>query len=139
EKFGDLRSQAFVNAIRRETQPVAVHLRRGDYVENPEFRRIHGVCERDYYDRARAILDKLVNPTRFFIFSDDEAAARGVFGHWRDAIFVSGTNQYQDMMLISACRHAIIANSSFSWWAAWLNAYTDKVIIAPRLWFGREK
>lgn len=139
DRFSDSRSKEIESAIRRETQPVAVHIRRGDYVANPEFRRVHGICERSYYDHARSILEKLVGPSRFFIFSDDEMAARQEFAHWTNATFVSGNTQEQDMMLIAACSHAIIANSSFSWWAAWLNSSDDKVIIAPRLWFAREK
>jgi hypothetical protein len=66
-------------------------------------------------------------------------AARHEFAHWTNATFVSGNSQEQDMMLIAACRHVIIANSSFSWWAAWLNRTNDKVVIAPQLWFSREK
>lgn len=138
-RFSNARTQPFEKLIRQARQPVAVHLRRGDYISNPQFRLVHGICEQEYYDRARQVIEKVVNPSHFFIFSDDIDIARKEFSHWPNTTFVSGLSQEEDMMLIATCQHAIIANSSFSWWAAWLNDSAEKVVIAPRMWFSREK
>jgi hypothetical protein len=137
--FSDKKSAELERAIKNEREPVAVHVRRGDYVTDPVVLNTHGICEIDYYERARAVLKKLVEPSKFFIFSDNPELARQELGHWDDAVFVAGHGQEQDMMLMSLCRHNIIANSTFSWWAAWLNPNEEKFVVAPRLWFARRK
>ena len=138
-RFSSTATHEHERMILREPQSVSVHIRRGDYVTDPRNMKIHGLCERPYYDRARRLLEKQVGATRFFVFSDDEAAARQEFADWTNTTFVSSNTQEEDMMLMSACHHSIIANSSFSWWAAWLNGNPNKYIVAPRMWFAREK
>jgi hypothetical protein len=73
------------------------------------------------------------------VFSDELEAAREVFAEWPDTVFISGNSQEEDLLLMSRCRHHIIANSSYSWWAAWLSPNPDKLVIAPRLWFSRQR
>jgi hypothetical protein len=138
-RFSNAATQEHEKMILREPQSVSVHVRRGDYVTDPRNMKIHGLCERPYYDRARRLLEKQVGATRFFVFSDNEAAARQEFADWSNTTFVSSNTQEEDMMLMSACHHSIIANSSFSWWAAWLNGNPNKYVVAPRMWFAREK
>ena len=117
---------------------VSVHIRRGDYVNNQIFAKVHGFVGIDYYSRAiHRIREEVVSPT-FFIFSDDIDWAIANLGLGEDAVFIShntGKFSFEDMRLMSMCCHNIIANSSFSWWGAWLNNYNSKIIIAPRHWF----
>jgi len=115
---------------------VAVHIRRGDYVRKRRTLKRHGICERAYYDAARTQLEAGTSERlSFFIFSDDPAAARRELGHWDATCFIEGNTKEEDLHLMSLCRHTIIANSSYSWWAAWLNANPSKKVFAPRQWF----
>lgn len=112
---------------------VSIHVRRGDYLKD-EF--LGGLCGQEYYQRAIEHIRKQVNSPGFFVFSDDIAWCRDNLG-LPDASFISwnkGASSYIDMQLMSHCKHNIIANSSFSWWAAWLNNNPDKIVIAPKKW-----
>ncbi|MGE5521148.1 MAG: alpha-1,2-fucosyltransferase [Candidatus Dadabacteria bacterium] len=116
---------------------VAVHIRKGDYT-NKEALEYHGILKPDYYVPAIGIMkDKLQNP-RFYIFSDDPSIMATQIGI-EDAEVISGRKSrtaFEDLYLMSQCKHNIIANSSFSWWAAWLNNNMSKIVIAPKQWFG---
>jgi hypothetical protein len=117
---------------------VAVHVRRGDYVRNPATNAFHGVCDPDYYARAAAIVREHVADPHFFIFSDDidwTEANLVLPGKQTPVRHALATPPHVDMWLMSRCRHAIIANSSYSWWAAWLTERPRKCIVAPRQWF----
>lgn len=119
---------------------VSVHIRRGDYVNNPNVNAIHGTCDLDYYQRAIEFLRTRVSSEvlHFFVFSDDPEWVRENVNFGNATTFVShndATKNYEDMRLMSACKHHIIANSSFSWWGAWLNPDSDKVVVAPKQWF----
>jgi hypothetical protein len=116
----------------RSGNSIAVHIRRGDYLE-------YGgkVCGRDYYEQAFALVkEKIISPSYYF-FSDDLPWAREAFKHL-GAIFVDGNEKSPeaDLVLMSVCKHQIIANSSFSWWGAWLNSNLEKMVIAPGDWLG---
>lgn len=117
---------------------VAVHIRRGDYLSNPTAVNYHGVCSLDYYRAAiNFMVNKLQTPT-FFIFSDDLTWAKENLNIQYPVHYVdnnSGENAFQDLRLISTCKNQIIANSSFSWWGAWLNPNPNKIVIAPQKWF----
>lgn len=117
---------------------VSLHVRRGDYVNNPETLKGHGVCGLDYYNKAIEIIAERVENPYFFLLSDDIewvtenlklAYPFEVINHNK------GEKSYEDMRLMSNCKHHIIANSSFSWWGAWLNGNTDKIVVAPEQWF----
>lgn len=117
---------------------VAVHVRRGDYVRDPVTNAFHGACDPDYYMRAAAIVGEHVADPQFFIFSDDIdwAEANVVLPGKQAAVrHAHATAPHVDMWLMSRCKHAIIANSSYSWWAAWLTERPGKCIVAPRRWF----
>lgn len=122
----------------RACHSVSVHCRRGDYANNPSVQAVHGLCGMDYYERARGLIERMMPDAKFYIFSDDAEFAHEGFSHWGNVEFVDGGTQEEDMALMNACKHHIIANSSFSWWAAWLDASSDAVVIAPRDWFSRE-
>ena len=124
----------------RGDDTIAVHVRRGDYVSNAKTTGIHGLLGASYYSRALGLFTKIIDKPRVFVVSDDEVAARAVLPKWPDGTqFVSGTTRFDDMQLIASCRHRIIANSSFSWWGAWLDSRTDGVTVAPRAWFARKR
>ncbi|MGH1590634.1 alpha-1,2-fucosyltransferase [Methylobacterium phyllosphaerae] len=122
---------------------VAVHIRRADYVTDQNANAVHGVLSSNYYKEARdLILNKLNRNQRdsahWFIFSDDPTWVKDNLT-WFGPMTVIEHNgperNYRDIELMSKCRHHIIANSSFSWWGAWLSTHRDQIVIAPRRWF----
>jgi len=116
---------------------VSIHIRRTDYLK-PRRIKDYNVCTPDYYQRAIAYMQSYVPGCRFFVFSDDYNWVKANMEFPLGTVFVDGNtgqNAWQDMYLMSLCRHNIIANSSFSWWAAWLNNNPDKIVIAPSQWF----
>lgn len=114
---------------------VCIHIRRGDYLKEPSALEVHGLVEPEYYERAHAVMEKLHGPERYLVFSDSPDLAREALGHLPKLIFMEGRPQEQDLALMSRCQHHIIANSSFSWWGAWLGGGSDQTVIAPRYWF----
>ncbi|MFN4003543.1 MAG: alpha-1,2-fucosyltransferase [Hylemonella sp.] len=117
---------------------VCLHVRRGDYVSNPQAARFHGVCGLDYYERAVGyLMERLLQP-HFFVFSDDMPWVRAQLRIAAPVRYVDHNGPqaaFQDLRLMSRCRHHVVANSSFSWWAAWLAAQPAQQVIAPRAWF----
>jgi hypothetical protein len=118
---------------------VALHIRRGDYLGNSIY---SGVCTEDYYTKAiELLLNKINNQgnIRFYVFSDDKEFSNKFIAKLKipaDLIEINkGNESYKDLWLMTQCKHNIIANSSFSWWGAWLNNNPDKIIIAPQIWF----
>jgi len=121
------------------TESVSIHIRRGDYVNNATNASIYCECDNVYYEKAINIIERSVHkPLHFYIFSDDAAWVRLNFRLTSPYDIISNENQnqaYQELQLMSLCKHNIIANSSFSWWAAWLNNNPSKIVIAPIKWF----
>lgn len=122
-----------------QAQTVALHVRRGDYVHDQKANKVHGTCSLDYYQQAIELMkEKIPNPY-FLIFSDDISWCKLSIRTGVSQYFVDHSNQnWEDMQLMSMCQHQIIANSSFSWWAAWLNINPDKIIIAPKKWLSNK-
>jgi hypothetical protein len=118
---------------------VGIHVRRGDYVNNAKTLAMLDTCTPEYYFKAIESLRQRVPDTRFFAFSDEpQWVAKVLVPRYPDLVVVShnrAENSYNDMRLMSLCRHHIIANSSFGWWGAWLNPDPGKIVIAPRNWF----
>jgi hypothetical protein len=111
-------------------------VRRGDYLLPAHFRH-HGLCSADYYRRAMRLMRERVDRPRFFVFSDDWPWCRE---HLADAdTTVVDANEPEagqdELRLMAACRHHVIANSSLSWWAGWLAASAGQVVVAPTPWF----
>lgn len=129
------RNAALLEEIARGTA-VAVHVRRGDYVTSPGAARVHGVCGLDYYQAALRVVQERVADPRFFVFSDDPGWVRQNLALPGHATYVdhNGARPWEDIRLMRACRHFVIANSSFSWWGAWLAEGTGKIVVAPRRW-----
>lgn len=118
---------------------VSLHVRRGDYVSNAKFNATHGTCDLDYYSRAAEHVAKACKgDVVFFAFSDEPEWVRDNLRLPHDMRIVSHNGvltNYDDIRLMSRCRHHVVANSSFSWWGAWLNPDPDKMVIAPKRWF----
>lgn len=136
-------NQAWLDRIMADEGAVSVHLRRGDYVKVKKGNATHGTCDESYYRAAIAAISARNNMRpRAYVFSDDPDWARAhldlgvetaVLGH-------NGPMQhYEDLRLMAACRHHVIANSTFSWWGAWLNPSLTKTVVAPKRWFAKEK
>jgi hypothetical protein len=106
---------------------VSIHVRRGDYVQNP----IHPLCEKEYYEKAK----KIFKNHQFLVFSDDPNWCKK---NMKEIVVNSG-NDLVDFILMNKCDHHIIANSTFSWWAAWLNKSKKNIVVAPKKWFGSSK
>lgn len=123
----------------RAVNSVCVNVRRADYVTNPEANKFHGVCGVDYYHRAEQMMAVKTEEPHFFIFSDDIAWCEKNLAFDGPMTFVShdcaGDKFGFYLQLMRQCRHFIIPNSSFAWWAAWMNNDTNKIVIAPRNWF----
>lgn len=116
----------------------SIHIRRGDYVSNEATAKFHGCCSIEYYEKAIRIITSKVDSTNFFIFSDDIEWARQNLTIGFPTAFVTHNGElhaYEDLYLMSLCKHNIIANSSFSWWGAWLNKNPGKIVAAPARWF----
>ena len=125
-----------------KTTAVSLHVRRGDYISHAKTNAVLGLCSLSYYREAIMHIAERVENPEFFIFSDDIAWVKECLEIDFPCNYVDhnqGSESYNDMHLMSLCRHHIIANSSFSWWGAWLGSNIDKIIIAPRNWFATGK
>jgi hypothetical protein len=127
-----------MSRIRGEGPSVAVHFRRGDYVRNSGFNEVIGVLDFDYYRRAMAQMRERHPNLTFYVFSDDIDSIEREFKPTAPCVYVRAVehwHSYDKIRLMSACSHAIISNSTFAWWAAWLNPSSNKTVIAPDPWF----
>ncbi len=130
-------NQKMINRI-KSCDSVSIHVRRGDYIFDEKTNRFHGVCDVGYYLKTVDLIAKKVRNPHFFVFSDDPTWAKQNLRLKFPCIYVdhnTGKKDYEDMRLMSNCKHNIIANSSFSWWGAWLNQNPNKIVIAPKKWF----
>jgi len=122
---------------------VSLHVRRGDYVSNTSASAMHGTCDLEYYRRGvNQVVERVGSDIEIFVFSDDpDWVAKNLQFQYPTHFVRNNTAQtnYEDLRLMSACRHHIIANSTFSWWGAWLDPRMDTVVIAPQQWFRTEK
>ena len=121
-----------------QVNAVSLHIRRGNYASNPKILSKHGVCPMSYYKEAIRYIAERVEAPYYFVFSDDMDWVRANLKINSPCCYVVhnlGSESYNDMRLMSLCRHHIIANSSFGWWGAWLNPSTTKIVVAPKRWF----
>lgn len=117
---------------------VAVHVRRGDYVTNSSAAKFHGTCSIEYYLNAINLLRKIVDKPQFYLFSDDMDWVRMNINFGDDIHYVKSAypqDAQHDFLLMRQCKHFIIANSTYSWWPAWLGSDAEKIVIAPENWF----
>lgn len=131
-----------ISKIMRGGPSISLHVRRGDYVTKEKNQEIYAQCSIDYYNRAVEHIAKTLDEEPvLYIFSDDMPWTRRNLKFPYKCIYVGhnkGKNSYEDMRLMTYCNHNIIANSSFSWWGAWLNENPTKIVVAPKKWFNDE-
>lgn len=123
--------------LARSNDSVGLHVRRGDFVSLDHAAQMHGLCSIDYYRRAIDLVRNSRPQCRFIVFSDDPEWARAELPLDPSSVFVTGNgpSPEQDLALMSACKHHILANSSFSWWAGWLGYSPEQIVIAPAPWY----
>ncbi|WAW09109.1 alpha-1,2-fucosyltransferase [Oxalobacter vibrioformis] len=134
--------EPIVNLIKSMHSPVSLHIRRGDYVSDPRISALHNICGIDYYETALACLKDQIGYYDLVVFSDDIEWVRNNLNLSENTYYVSGQkgvsgsviNASQELTLMSMCKHHIIANSTFSWWGAYLNQRQGKIVMAPGLW-----
>lgn len=116
---------------------VSIHIRRSDYLTEQNAKIYGNICTETYYENAIAYMDSQIDSPHYYVFTDDLAWARDYFKEDKFTIVdeYRGKDSYADMYLMSRCKHNIIANSSFSWWGAWLNQNPEKKVLAPKKWF----
>lgn len=131
------KTQTMLKQIEHNEHAVSLHVRRGDYLEPKHWKTTGSVCQLPYYINAIAEMNRRIEQPVYYVFSDDIAWVKenlplpqAVFIDWN-----KGVESWQDMMLMSHCRHHIICNSTFSWWGAWLNPKENKTVIMPERWF----
>jgi hypothetical protein len=118
----------------QKTNAVSVHVRLGDYLQTTE---LYGnICTGEYYRKAIQYIAERIEAPVFYVFSDEPERARDMLTGYTCCFISENTDadSYKDMYLMSRCRHHIIANSTFSWWGAWLDDRTDKIVITPPKW-----
>jgi len=134
----------FLSRLSKETEmklsfenSISIHVRRGDYVHNNTYNKIYRLCDDEYFKNAISIIKKYVPFPVFYVFTDDPywVKSRDYFNGFNICVNGDSPSSWDDMFLMSKCRHNIISNSSFSWWAAWLNNSKDKIVISPEKWF----
>lgn len=140
-KYIDLENRRLAKEL-AEVNSVSLHIRRGDYVNNPTY---SGICTKEYYLNAINIIKRNIGECKFYVFSNDKEWSRSFMKSLNEDIdfrvvdINNGSNSYADIYLMSKCKHNIIVNSSFSWWGAWLNPNTDKIVISPKKWANVEE
>jgi len=124
-----------------KSNSVSIHVRRGDYVNDPKIRKVHGVDLSGYYQKAIGYINRKIKAPKYFVFSDDIDWCKSNLKLRGETYFVDHNKEnksYEDMRLQSNCKHNIIANSSFSWWGAWLNSNPGKIVLSPKKWYKRK-
>lgn len=135
----DAQNSEIASKINSSKNAVSVHIRRGDYLK-PEVLKYHGAMDEEYYRNAVQLLKTKYSDLSYFIFSDDINYAKQLFQNLENVSFVDlnfGKDSWKDMYLMSICHHHIIANSSFSWWGAWLSQ-KEGTTVAPENWFNKD-
>lgn len=133
----DLESKRISELI-DSTHSVSLHVRRGDYVQDPRTNQVHGACDQSYYQRSVQHIAAHIENPHFFVFSDDPIWVKKELKLGFPTTVVDhndASRNFEDLRLMSQCKHNIIANSSFSWWGAWLNENPSKIVMAPKQWF----
>jgi len=126
----------------RQGDSVSVHVRRGDYVSLASASAYHGLCSLEYYRKAIAYVAERLHAPSLFVFSDDPDWTKANLQSPYPTCYVDHNppaKAFQDLRLMSMCRHHILANSSFSWWGAWLSRNADGMVIAPERWYAIDR
>lgn len=132
------KNKEILDEVSKDTSCAAIHVRGGDYLNNINASTYGNICTNEYYHKACEYLENKYGINKYYLFTNDlEWVKNSIFLDWKKVKTVNWNTEDDgiiDMYLMSRCSHNIIANSSFSWWGAWLNKYSDKVVIAPDKW-----
>lgn len=124
----------------KTSNSISLHIRRGDLITDPQTNKDFGVLPLEYYQKAMSLLNSQVSVPHYFIFSDDLDWAKDNLKIPVSATFVEHSSiDNEEIICMKECHHHIIANSSFSWWGAWLGTSSDQINIAPKNWFANPK
>lgn len=140
-KFPSFQDEINISLARKLTEAhntISIHIRRGDYLDHPT---LSGISDKAYYEKAVQYMMQQVENPLFVFFSNDIPWCKENF-NLSNAVFVdwnTAENSFRDMQLMSLCDHHIISNSSFSWWGAWLNTNSEKMVVAPKMWIRNAK
>lgn len=136
----DLENRNYINNI-KATNSIAIHIRRGDFLNADNINLFGDVCTKSYFEKAIALIESRVTNPYFFVFSNDLAWVKEnlVINNVAYVSCNSGKNSWKDMCLMSLCKHNIIANSTFSWWSAWLNENASKIVVSPSRFLKNDK
>ena len=119
-----------------ETESVCITIRRGDYITNDKYKEKFYVCNEKYFYEAIDKIKQLIPQCTFFVFSDDVNWVRNNLKIDGNVYYESGNDSvFEKLRLMSACKHFILSNSSFSWWAQYLSVFKNKIVIAPSIWY----
>jgi len=141
KKPSDTRNKIMLKKI-RQCDSISLHVRRKDFISNKATYAHHGVCSLAYYKEAVKLIGSKVKNPVFFVFSDDPKWAKENIKPKSKSFYLDyngKSKDYEDLRLMSYCKHNIIANSTFSWWGAWLNKNNKKIVITPKQWFNKSK
>jgi hypothetical protein len=136
--IAERRRELLASIGRAGASSVSLHVRRGDYVDLAQSGGVYRLCSLEWYERAMEMIANIVPAPQFFVFSDDPGWARANLPTKWPCVFVDRDEDgkdFEDLHVMANCRHHVIANSTFSWWGAWLNASRDKTVIAPSDWY----
>jgi hypothetical protein len=124
----------------KSTTAIGLHIRRGDYASDEYTNQYHGLCSLEYYQLSAARISEHFSDIHIFVFSDDPGWVRHHLKlDYPTTLIDQANSDIEDLWLMSQCRHFIIANSSFSWWAAWLGTAQEKQVFAPLHWFSDQQ
>jgi hypothetical protein len=137
-RFPIIKNKSYINYLNmiKNSNSVAVHIRRGDYFYNLNARLFHGILDQNYYKKAFLLIKKKISNPFFFIFSDDIELVKKNFNFLKKEkhLIIDTKSTIIDLNLMKNCKYFIIANSSYSWWGAWLSLYKEKIVYAPKKW-----
>jgi hypothetical protein len=140
--FPELEKDLMAQKIIETEAPICIHVRRGDFLKE-KISKVHQVLSAEYYKNAIKIINDKVSSPEYFVFSDDPEYCEKLFsveqGKFNIVKNNKGDESWKDMYLMSLCKHHIIANSSFSWWGAWLSKNENQIVIAPENWLHGER
>lgn len=131
------RTIEYINGV----NAVSLHIRRADYASDEAINQLHGTCTLAYYQQAVEIMERKISSPHFIVFSDDILWAKENIMLEYPTMFIfhnGAAKDFEDLRLMIQCKHHIIANSTFSWWGAWLNEKYDKIVITPKKWLNDE-
>jgi hypothetical protein len=139
-KRDDFENLAYIDKINK-TNSIAIHIRRGDYLNDENIKIFGNVCTKEYFEQAIKLIEKKVPNAHFFVFSNDVEWVK-INLKIANVSYVTcnkGKNSWMDMYLMTICKHNIISNSTFSWWGAWLNTNASKLVISPNRYLNNDK